>query len=93
MGCDIMDFDSIRLNLETIKEKIDTLKNAIKIDEKRERIKKLEAETMTEGFWEDNEKSSKVLTQMKNLKSEISKYENLEDNYNDALTFLELAIE
>ena len=88
-----MDFDSIRLNLETIKEKIDTLKNAIKVEEKREKVKILEDETLKEGFWEDNEKSSKVLTEMKNLKSEILKYENLEDNYNDALTFLELAIE
>ena len=29
MGCDIMDFDSIRVILETIEQKIATLKNAI----------------------------------------------------------------
>ena len=88
-----MDFDSVRLNLEAIKEKIDTLRNAIKIDEKREKIKILEEETLKQGFWEDNDNSSKVLTELKSLKSEVLKYESIEEKYNDAVTFLELAIE
>ena len=88
-----MDFDSVRLNLEAIKEKIDTLRNAIKIDEKREKIKILEEETLKQGFWEDNDNSSKVLTELKSLKSEVLKYESIEEKYNDAITFLELAIE
>ena len=40
-----MDFDSIRLMLEALKEKIVTLKDAIKVDSKRERLSKLEKET------------------------------------------------
>ena len=52
-----MDFDSIRLMLEALKEKIVTLKDAIKVDSKRERLSKLEKETLEEGFWDDNEKS------------------------------------
>lgn len=93
MGCDIMDFDSVKLNLETLKEKLYTLKDAIKIEEKKSKLKELEKETLKDGFWEDNDKSSKVLSEMKNLKSDISKYENVERKYDEAVTYLELAEE
>ena len=69
-----MDFDSIRLNLENIKDKIDTLKNAIKIAQKKDRVKALEEQTLQAGFCDDA-------------------FENIEEKYNDALTFLELAME
>ena len=88
-----MDFDSIRLMLEALKEKIVTLKDAIKVDSKRERLSKLEKETLEEGFWDDNEKSSKVLSEMKVLKSDIQKYDNVKKEYEDATTYLELAQE
>lgn len=93
MGCDIMDFDSIRLLLESLKEKLDTLKNAIKVDEKNNKLTELEKETLKEGFWNDNEASSKILAEMKNLKSDVSKYDKANKEYEDALTYLELAIE
>ncbi|MBQ8379413.1 MAG: peptide chain release factor 2 [Clostridia bacterium] len=93
MGCDIMDFDSIRLSLEELKIKLDTLKDAIRVEEKREQLKELEKETLKEGFWNDNEASSKILTEMKNLKSDITKYENVAKEYEDAVTYLELAQE
>ncbi len=88
-----MDFDSIRLLLESLKEKLDTLKNAIKVDEKNNKLTELEKETLKEGFWNDNEASSKILAEMKNLKSDVSKYDKANKEYEDALTYLELAIE
>lgn len=93
MGCDIMDFDSIRLLLESLKVKLDTLKNAIRVDEKNNKLKELEKETLKEGFWNDNDTSSKILTEMKNLKSDVLKYDNANKEYEEALTYLELAIE
>ncbi len=88
-----MDFDSVKLNLEALKDKLYTLKDAIKIEEKKLRLEVLEKETLKDGFWEDNEKSSKVLSEMKILKSDIAKYENVERKYEEAITYLELAEE
>jgi len=93
MGCDIMDFDSIRLELESLVDKLNTLKNATKIDEKKEKEDKLEKETFKDGFWDNVKESSKVLTELKYLKSEIAKFENAKKEYDDAKTFLELAEE
>lgn len=88
-----MDFDSIRILLENLKEKLETLKNAIKVLEKQKRLKELEDETLKDGFWNDNENSSKILSEMKKLKSDITKYESSNKDYEDALTYLELARE
>ncbi len=88
-----MDFDSIRLILESLKEKLDTLKNAIKIDDKKIKINELEKNTLDNGFWDNNEISSKILSELKVLKSDVSKYDNAYKLYEDALTYLELAQE
>ncbi len=93
MGCDIMDFDSIRLLLENIEEKILTLKDAIKVDDKKNELMRLEKETLKEGFWNEKENSSKILSKMKHLKADISKYDKVVKEYEDATTYLELAQE
>lgn len=93
MGCDIMDFDSVKEHLETLKEKLVNLKDAIKVNEKTQKIKELEKETLVEGFWNDSDKSSKILSEMKVLKNQVSKYDLAKKEYDDALTYLELAEE
>ena len=93
MGCDLMDFDSVRLLLEELKEKMYTLRNALKIEEKSNTLAELEKETAKNDFWEDTDNSSKVLAKMKMLKSDVEKYNNIENQYEEAVTYLELAQE
>ena len=56
-----MDFDSIRIKLNELKESLTKIKDALKYTDKINEIKKLEDETLKEGFWEDTQNSSKVL--------------------------------
>lgn len=88
-----MDFDSVRLYLESLEQKLITLKKAIKVLEKSDRVEELEKETLKIGFWDDNNISSKVLTEMKSLKNDIIKYGASEKIYEDAITYLEMAQE
>ena len=60
-----MDFDSIRIKLNELKESLSKIKDALKYTDKINEIKKLEDETLKEGFWEDTQKSSKVLKVLK----------------------------
>ena len=55
-----MDFDSIRLELEALEEKLNTLKNAIKVEEKKQKVEELEKETFKDGFWDNMKESSKI---------------------------------
>ena len=40
-------------------------------------LKNLESQTLEENFWNDNKKSSKVLSQIKHLKSKVLEYKRL----------------
>lgn len=89
----VMDFDTIKLELDEQKNKLERIKEALKLDEKKERINELEKETMKDGFWEDSKNSSVVLGEMKALKNMIEKIDKLSKDLADAYAYLELAEE
>ncbi|MDY3303071.1 MAG: PCRF domain-containing protein, partial [Clostridia bacterium] len=63
------------------------------MDGAQKQIDELEKETMVEGFWDDLEKSQKILKKSKALKNKVERYENLKNEYDDTLTMIEMAIE
>ena len=86
--------------LEEAKRKLLELRSVVaelglqlRIDEARERAQELERETMVQNFWEDAEKSSKKLQEIKQLKDAIESYESLISKLEDALALCEMAIE
>ena len=69
------------------------LKNQLRIDEARERAADLERETMVADFWNDAEKSSKKLQEIKQLQNKVESYEALVLRLADAEALCEMAIE
>ena len=63
------------------------------MDGAQKQIDELEKETMVEGFWDDLEKSQKILKKSKALKNKVESYESLKNDYGDTLTMIEMAIE
>ena len=63
------------------------------MDGAQKQIDELEKETMVEGFWDDLEKSQKILKKSKALKNKVESYESLKNDYDDTLTMIEMAIE
>ena len=63
------------------------------MDGAQKQIDGLEKETMVEGFWDDLEKSQKILKKSKALKNKVESYESLKNDYDDTLTMIEMAIE
>jgi len=63
------------------------------VDGAQKQIDELEKETMVEGFWDDLEKSQKILKKSKALKNKVESYESLKNDYDDTLTMIEMAIE
>ncbi len=75
---------------------VDTLKelgNQLRIDESEERARDLERETMVQNFWDDAERSSKILREIKQLKDKVESYRELVSRLEDAITLCEMAIE
>ena len=74
-------------------EKIVELGSAFRIDELKQKVGELEAQTYAEDFWNDQDNSSKVLQNIKQLKDKIENYERLASRLEDALALAEMAIE
>ena len=56
-------------------------------------IAKLEEESAAPGFWDDMEKSQKVLQRTKQLKDKVERFEKLKTAWEDALVLIDLADE
>lgn len=89
----IVALEEAKYNLNEMRGKVKELGNALRIDETREKAKELEKQTYAEDFWNDQENSSKILQQVKQLKDRVEAYEKLAQKLEDAITLAEMAIE
>lgn len=60
---------------------------------KRDRVEEMDKEMEAPDFWNDAERSAKVMQESKALKDTIQKYEDLQGLYDDAMTLIEMGYE
>ena len=89
----MLEFEEYKVKLNAQKPRLETLKNALKLDELRAEIEKLENEAAQEGFWNDPQSSQKVLQRTKQLKNKVTNYEKLSSQWEDLYTICEMALE
>ena len=89
----IVALDEAKRKLVALEDTLAELKNQLRIDEAKERCADLERETMVQDFWNDAEKSSKKLQEIKQLKDKVESYEALVMKLEDTYTLCEMAIE
>ena len=89
----ILALEEAKYRLENFRANIEELGNALRIDELTAKVAVLEETTTAENFWNDQENSSKVLRQIKQMKDKIAEYHALEGRLEDTIALAELAIE
>jgi peptide chain release factor 2 len=89
----IVALEEAKRRLTELRDVIEELGNQLRIEEARERAADLERETLVQDFWNDAEKSSKKLQEIKQLKTKVESYEDLASRLEDAFTLCEMAIE
>jgi len=80
----MLEFEELRLKLESYKDELLALKEAIGYEQLKEQVEKLESQAAADGFWDDIENSQKVLQQTSRYKSKIQDYDRLCSLYEDA---------
>ncbi|MBQ8334478.1 MAG: peptide chain release factor 2 [Clostridia bacterium] len=85
--------EEAKYRLENFRANIEELGSALRIDELREKLEKLDATTQDPEFWNNQENSGKVLKEVKRLKDKIAEYDDLYAKLEDTVTLAELAIE
>ena len=89
----MIQFEELLLKLQSIKPEIDDLADALGMNAMLSEIQQLELKATEPGFWDDVEKSQKVLQRTGTLKGKVEAYENLTAKYEDTLALIELADE
>ena len=89
----IIALEEAKYKLVKLRDDIAELGSALKIEEKRVTVEKLEKQTLEQDFWSNQENSSKVLQAIKQGKDTINDYDALCSKLEDAIVLAEMAIE
>ena len=89
----MVQFEELLLRLESSKPDIDDLSDALGMKSLMSEIQQLELRATEPGFWDDIEKSQKVLQKTGALKGVVEEYNKLVAHYDDAHALIELANE
>ncbi len=85
--------DDYRLKLVDIAKQIEELANAMRIEQVKEKLAEFETVTADPNFWNDMEKSQKILVEQKRQKDVLDAYLSVVNKHSDAETLVELALE
>jgi len=86
-------YDEIRLKLNNDKPKLEELRGALQPEASLAEAQKMEDQTTAPGFWDDPEKSQKVLQKIRQLKAKHENYYKLVGMWEDVATTIEMAEE
>lgn len=89
----MLQFEELKLELEGLKPEIDDLADALGLKSIMSEIEQLEHRAAEPGFWDDMEKSQKILQRTSNLKTKVEEFERLKASYDDTMTLIELGNE
>ncbi len=89
----MIEYEEYKQKILALRSTLDTLGSALKLDEAREEITKLEAESAKDDFWSDLDNSQKVLQRIKQLKNKCAKYDGLVQRWEDMETLCLMAME
>ena len=79
--------------LTGFKEKLDSLKESIKLDEVERKIAILSEKTNKEGFWDDAKESQNTFNKLNSLKDKIKGYNDLNSRFEDLKVLDEMSLE
>lgn len=86
----MLDIGIRKTQLQQINKKISDLEKSINTEQLKSDLEKLEIETTAINFWNDSNNSQKVLQKIKGTKGKLTRFLNLQKEYEDCMLFLEM---
>ena len=88
-----IEFDVYKQKLNDCKPTLDGLADSLNLEGLRNELERLQAMQEAPGFWDDPEKSQKIVVKAKQTESKIEKYEAMCSSWEDLFTICEMAAE
>jgi len=86
-------FEEYKVKLNDLKPKLAELKVSLNIDKALEDLERLHSMQESEGFWDNQEKSQKIVKQTRTLENTVEEYNHMEALWDDLMTIIEMALE
>ena len=89
----MIEFDEYKVKLNNIRPKLDALADSLGIEAAKEEIDRLHAQIDSDGFWDNQEISQKVMKQSRTLEAKVARYEKMCSQWDDLYTLCDMALE
>ena len=88
-----IEFDSYKQKLNDCKPALDALADSLNLVGLRNELERLHAMQEAPGFWDDPEKSQKIVVKTRQAENKIERYEKMVSTWEDLVTICEMAAE
>ena len=82
--------DELKFKLGGLETAVNDLRDALSIEASEKRLAELEHQMTLPGFYDDQEKSQKVISEMGEVKNKLERFGKLSTHYEEAQTLLEM---
>ena len=82
--------DELKAKLGGMKTSVDDLRDALSIEASEKRLAELEHQMTMPGFYDDQARSQKIISEMGEVKNKLERFGKLKTQYEEAETLLEM---
>ena len=88
-----IEFDSYKQKLNDIKPALTGLADSLNLEGLRNELERYHAMQEAPGFWDDPDKSQKIVMKTRQAETKIARYEGMVSTWEDLITICEMAAE
>ncbi len=89
----MIEFEEYRLKLQDMHPQLEKLSVSLNLEGAKNELERLHAMQEAHGFWDDPERSQKVVVKAKLLEAKVERFEKMCRDWEDLLTICEMALE
>ncbi len=89
----MIEFDEYKVKLTGLQPKLEGLSDSLNLEGCRTELERLNAQIESDGFWDNQENSQKVMKRARMLESKVERYNKMVSQWDDLMTICEMAIE
>ena len=86
-----IEFDAYKQKLNEIRPSLEGLADSLNLEGLKNELERLHAMQEAPGFWEDPDKSQKIVVKTRQTESKIEKYGKMLSSWDDMMTMCEMA--
>ena len=88
-----IEFDNYRQKLNDCRPALDGLAASLNLEGLRNELERLHAMQEAPGFWDDPEKSQKIVVKTRQTETKIERFQKMTSDWDDLMTICEMAAE